>query len=74
MGRLVVFSWNVHPESVAMAERAGLARYLAKSYIRSAYRKMEVTSRSQAVLWGLEHRLQPTQTRPLASVAGGRAA
>ena len=28
-----------------------------KSYIRTAYRKMGVASRSQAVVWGLEHGL-----------------
>jgi DNA-binding NarL/FixJ family response regulator len=28
-----------------------------KSYIRTAYRKMGVVSRSQAVIWGLEHGL-----------------
>ena len=26
-----------------------------KSYIRSSYRKMGVTSRTNAVLWGLDH-------------------
>ncbi|MCW2759493.1 MAG: regulatory protein LuxR, partial [Nocardioidaceae bacterium] len=26
-----------------------------KSYIRSAYRKMNVTSRSQAVIWAIDH-------------------
>lgn len=30
-----------------------------KTYIRSAYRKMGVSSRSQAVLWGLRHGLAP---------------
>lgn len=30
-----------------------------KSYIRSCYRKMGVTSRSRAVLWGIEHGLGP---------------
>lgn len=32
-----------------------------KSYIRTGYRKMGVTSRSQAVLWGLEHGLRVEQ-------------
>lgn len=31
-----------------------------KSYIRSAYRKIGVTRRSQAVLWGVEHGMLPT--------------
>ncbi len=30
-----------------------------KSYIRSAYRRIDVTSRSQAVLWGVEHGFAP---------------
>lgn len=34
-----------------------------KSYIRSAYRKMGVERRSQAVLWGVEHGMLPTRQR-----------
>ncbi|HHV21038.1 MAG TPA: response regulator transcription factor [Propionibacterium sp.] len=34
-----------------------------KSYIRSAYRKMGVQRRSQAVLWGIENGLQPKPLR-----------
>jgi two-component system, NarL family, response regulator LiaR len=34
-----------------------------KSYIRSAYRKIGVTSRSRAVLWGIEHGFQPDRVR-----------
>lgn len=34
-----------------------------KSYIRSAYRKMGVSRRSQAVLWGIEHGMRPTTQR-----------
>lgn len=30
-----------------------------KTYIRSAYRKMGVTSRPQAILWGLRHGVEP---------------
>lgn len=36
-----------------------------KSYIRAAYRTMGVTSRSQAVLWGVEHGLAPERVRVL---------
>lgn len=36
-----------------------------KSYVRSAYRTMGVTSRSQAVLWGVEHGLAPQRVRVL---------
>jgi NarL family two-component system response regulator LiaR len=34
-----------------------------KSYIRSCYRKIGVTSRSRAILWGIEHGFQPDHSR-----------
>jgi DNA-binding NarL/FixJ family response regulator len=34
-----------------------------KSYIRSTYRKIGVTSRTQAVLWGIEHGFKPDHDR-----------
>jgi DNA-binding NarL/FixJ family response regulator len=34
-----------------------------KTYIRSAYRKIGVTSRTQAVLWGVDHGFQPDHHR-----------
>ena len=34
-----------------------------KSYIRSVYRKIEVGSRTQAVLWGVEHGFTPDRNR-----------
>lgn len=34
-----------------------------KSYIRSAYRKIGATTRSQAVIWGLEHQMRPSPSR-----------
>jgi DNA-binding CsgD family transcriptional regulator len=34
-----------------------------KSYIRSAYRKIGVTSRSGAILWGIDHGFQPDRAR-----------
>ena len=34
-----------------------------KSYIREAYRHMGVTSRTQAVLWGIEHGMIPARAR-----------
>lgn len=34
-----------------------------KTYIRSAYRKIGVTSRTQAVLWGIEHGFTPDHRR-----------
>ena len=40
-----------------IVEQTQLSINSIKSYIRSAYRKMDVTSRSQAVLWGVQHGL-----------------
>lgn len=34
-----------------------------KSYIRSCYRKIGVTSRSRAILWGIDHGFQPDRVR-----------
>lgn len=34
-----------------------------KSYIRSAYRKIGVTSRPRAILWGISHGFQPDRSR-----------
>jgi two-component system, NarL family, response regulator LiaR len=34
-----------------------------KSYIRSAYRKIGVASRSRAILWGIDHGFQPDRNR-----------
>lgn len=36
-----------------------------KSYIRTAYRKIDVTRRSQAVRWGMEHGMVPDRGREL---------
>lgn len=46
-----------------VAERTYLSINSVKSYIRSAYRTMGVTSRSQAVLWGIDHGMAPTRMR-----------
>jgi DNA-binding NarL/FixJ family response regulator len=42
-----------------IARRTYLSINSVKTYIRSAYRKMGVTRRSQAVRWGLEHDMLP---------------
>ena len=34
-----------------------------KTYIRSAYHKIGVSTRSRAMLWGLEHGFQPDHNR-----------
>ena len=50
-----------------IAEETYLSINSVKSYIRSAYSKIEVTSRSQAVLWAIQHGLlmtpEPEPTR-----------
>lgn len=43
-----------------IADQTFLSINSVKSYIRTAYRKMEVVSRSQAVLWGVRHGFVPT--------------
>ncbi len=40
-----------------------LSKNSIKAYIRSAYRKIGVTSRTQAVLWGVEHGFKPDHHR-----------
>jgi len=42
-----------------IAARAYLSINSVKTYIRSAYRKMGVQRRSQAILWGLDHGFLP---------------
>ena len=42
--------------------RTFLSHNTVKTYIRSAYRKIGVSSRSQAVAWGLRHQLVPHKT------------
>jgi DNA-binding NarL/FixJ family response regulator len=46
-----------------IASVASLSINSVKSYIRSSYRKMGVTSRTNAVLWGLEHGMGPDRIR-----------
>jgi DNA-binding NarL/FixJ family response regulator len=40
-----------------------LSKNSIKSYIRSAYRKIGVSSRTQAVLWGIDHGFKPDTRR-----------
>ena len=46
-----------------IAAMASLSINSVKSYIRSSYRKMGVTSRTNAVLWGLDHGMSPDRIR-----------
>lgn len=42
-----------------IATRCYLSTNSVKTFIRSAYRKMGVSSRAQAVIWGIDHGLRP---------------
>jgi DNA-binding NarL/FixJ family response regulator len=46
-----------------IATRTSLSINSIKSYIRSCYRKIDVSSRSQAVLWGATHGFLPDRVR-----------
>ncbi len=46
-----------------IADRTYLSINSVKTYIRSAYRRMGVSSRSQAVVWGVQHGLLPEHGR-----------
>jgi NarL family two-component system response regulator LiaR len=46
-----------------IARRVYISINTVKSYIRSAYRKMGVTSRSNAVLWGIDNGFRPDKIR-----------
>jgi two-component system, NarL family, response regulator LiaR len=46
-----------------IAARAFLSMNTLKSYIRSAYRKINVTTRTQAVLWAVDHGFRPDTLR-----------
>ena len=46
-----------------IAERSYLSINSVKTYIRTAYRKIGVTRRAQAVVWGMHHGFEPTPLR-----------
>ncbi|MEL4503429.1 response regulator transcription factor [Luteococcus sp. H138] len=48
-----------------IAEHTYLSPNSVKSYIRSAYRKIKVKRRSQAVAWGIEHGMLPDRSRSI---------
>lgn len=48
-----------------IADRIFLGINTIKTYIRTAYRKMGVSSRSQAVLWGVQNGFEPDTLRTL---------
>ncbi|MCU1346547.1 MAG: LuxR family transcriptional regulator [Acidimicrobiia bacterium] len=49
--------------NLEVASLTFLSKNSVKSYIRSTYRKIGVQSRTQAVLWGIEHGFQPDHRR-----------
>ena len=49
-----------------IAAQTHLSINSVKSYIRTGYRKIGVTSRSQAVLWGVRHGFEPDHRRIVA--------
>jgi DNA-binding NarL/FixJ family response regulator len=50
-----------------IARRAYLSINTVKTYIRSAYQKMGVVRRSEAVRWGMEHGMLPSHGREVRS-------
>lgn len=46
-----------------IVELTGLSINSVKSYIRSAYRRIGATSRSNAILWGIDHGFRPDASR-----------
>ena len=46
-----------------VADLTYLSPNTIKTYIRSIYRKIDVDSRTQAVLWGVEHGFRPDKRR-----------
>jgi NarL family two-component system response regulator LiaR len=51
--------------NLEIADRAFISINSVKSYIRSAYRKVGVSSRSQAVVWAFDHGLAPDPARTI---------
>ena len=47
-----------------IAKRTALSLNSIKAYIRSCYRKIDVDSRSKAVLWGVAHGMRTSQLLP----------
>ncbi len=50
-----------------IADQTYLSINSVKTYIRTAYRKIEVTRRSQAVAWGMTHGFAPDRIRRVAT-------
>ena len=46
-----------------IAERAYLSTSTVRTYLRTLFSKLDVQSRTQAVLWGVEHGFRPDERR-----------
>lgn len=57
-----------------ITKRAYIGMNTVKTHIRSLYRKIDVTTRSQAVRWGIERGFAPDRTRILAPMTTRRSA
>lgn len=57
--------------NVEITQRAYIGINTVKTYIRSLYRKIGVTTRSQAVIWGMTHGFQPDRERHTGEDAQG---
>ena len=55
-----------------IATRCYLSTNSVKTFIRSAYRKMGVSTRAQAVVWGIDHGLRPDRTQEAAAAESRR--
>jgi DNA-binding CsgD family transcriptional regulator len=52
-----------------IADECFLSINSVKSYIRSAYRRIGATSRSQAVVWCIQHGFEPPSEEDIAEVS-----
>lgn len=50
-------------DNAEIADRTGLSPNSIKTYIRSCYRRIDVTNRSNAILWGVRHGFTPDHVR-----------
>ena len=62
---VVLVDWRLGEAAAgqAIADLTYLSINSVKSYIRSAYRKIGVERRSQAVRWGMENEMLPDRSR-----------
>ena len=56
--------------NIQIAESANLSINSVKTYIRNCYRRIGVTDRSNAILWGVKHGFRPDRKRILPADVG----